>query len=182
MVDTTKTGTAGPAKSAGWILTGLLILAANYGIDRLAKIAAIAFLKGHPPIHFFGDLMVLVYAENAGAFLGMGGSWPYIAKLALLVVLPLAACVVGTVWALKPGTRRATAAAALCIIGGGLGNLQDRLFNDFRVVDFLNFGIGPVFRTGILNIGDLSVTFGAIALIAFESFRSAGKDTPPGSR
>ncbi|HOX92833.1 MAG TPA: signal peptidase II, partial [Spirochaetales bacterium] len=54
-----------------------------------------------------------------------------------------------------------------CIIGGGLGNLGDRLFNGFAVTDFLNFGIGKL-RTGVLNVADLSVTFGALALIAYE--------------
>jgi signal peptidase II len=54
-----------------------------------------------------------------------------------------------------------------CIIGGGIGNLADRLLNNFRVIDFLNFGIGNL-RTGVLNIADISVTFGVIALILFE--------------
>ena len=52
------------------------------------------------------------------------------------------------------------------IIGGGLGNLIDRLSNDFRVVDFINFGIGNV-RTGILNVADMSVTFGVIFLAIY---------------
>ena len=52
------------------------------------------------------------------------------------------------------------------IIGGGLGNLIDRLSNNFRVVDFINFGIGNV-RTGILNVADMSVTFGVIILAIY---------------
>ena len=54
-----------------------------------------------------------------------------------------------------------------CIIGGGLGNLADRLFNNFMVIDFLNFGVWNL-RTGILNCADLSVTFGAILLLLDE--------------
>ena len=52
------------------------------------------------------------------------------------------------------------------IIGGGLGNLIDRLSNNFRVVDFLNFGIGSL-RTGILNIADMSVTIGVLFLAVY---------------
>jgi signal peptidase II len=54
-----------------------------------------------------------------------------------------------------------------CIIGGGMGNLCERLFNEFNVIDFMNFGIGAI-RTGILNVADLSVTFGIVALLFFE--------------
>jgi signal peptidase II len=54
-----------------------------------------------------------------------------------------------------------------CISGGGIGNLADRLFNSFRVIDFLNFGFGNV-RTGILNVADLSVTFGVLILALLE--------------
>src|SRR5687768_7175296 len=50
------------------------------------------------------------------------------------------------------------------MVGGGLGNLIDRLINDGRVVDFLNVGIGPL-RTGIFNVADLAITAGAVALL-----------------
>ncbi len=152
------------------ILLGTLLLLANYGADRIAKILAIHFLKGRPAIHLPGDLAILVYAENDGAFLGMGGSWPLALKILLFVGLPLLACLGGYIWALRPSVRTSVASAALCVIGGGLGNIQDRMLNNFRVVDFLNFGVGPVFRSGILNVGDLSVTFGAIALILLEGW------------
>jgi len=52
------------------------------------------------------------------------------------------------------------------IIGGGLGNLFDRLLYDFHVVDFINFGIGSL-RTGILNVADMSVTFGVFFLVIY---------------
>jgi signal peptidase II len=55
----------------------------------------------------------------------------------------------------------------MSIISGGIGNLVDRLLNKFSVIDFLNFGIGSL-RTGILNVADLSITFGAIALVIYE--------------
>ncbi|PID99718.1 MAG: signal peptidase II, partial [Acidobacteria bacterium] len=51
-----------------------------------------------------------------------------------------------------------------CVIGGGIGNLYDRIFNDGIVIDFMNFGIGSL-RTGILNVADLSVTFGAVIFV-----------------
>ena len=56
----------------------------------------------------------------------------------------------------------------------GLGNLLDRLFNGFRVIDFMNFGIGNL-RTGILNVADLSITFGVIIFIIYDLFFAEDK-------
>jgi lipoprotein signal peptidase len=58
------------------------------------------------------------------------------------------------------------------IIDSGLGNLIDRSFNNFRVVDFINFGIGNS-RTEILNVGDMFVTFGVLFL-AFYLWQKKG--------
>jgi len=150
------------------ILLLLLVLLGNYAADRVTKLLAIRFLQGEAPIGFFGRLMVLQYAENDGAFLGLGGTFPLSLKLALFIAIPLAACAAGLFWAFRPSTKTSLAICAVSIIAGGLGNLQDRITNGFRVVDFLNFGIGPL-RTGILNVADLSVTFGAIALLIVDA-------------
>lgn len=48
-----------------------------------------------------------------------------------------------------------------------MGNLVDRLFNNFKVIDFINFGIGNL-RTGVMNSADLSVAFGAALLLITE--------------
>jgi len=49
------------------------------------------------------------------------------------------------------------------ILAGGVGNLIDRISNDGLVIDFLNVGIGPL-RTGIFNVADIGVMFGAAVL------------------
>ena len=152
------------------IAVAVLVPAANWAADRAAKLLALRFLKDREPIIFFDRLIVLAYAENEGAFLGMGGGWPSTVKTALLVVLPLVACLVGLGYALRPSVRLSVALCIFTIVGGGLGNLADRILNDFRVIDFMNFGIGPL-RTGVLNVADLSVTFGAIALVLLEYYR-----------
>ena len=50
--------------------------------------------------------------------------------------------------------------ALSCIFSGGASNLYDRALNNGAVVDFLNIGIGPL-RTGIFNIADMAILFGA---------------------
>lgn len=150
----------------GRIVAYCTVLLANYAADRITKILAVHFLKGEPYYSFFDGLAVLTYAENTGAFLSMGAHWPPAMKGLLFIILPLVACGAGLFFAFRKSTEPPEAVAILCIIGGGLGNLQDRILNGGRVVDFMNFGIGQI-RTGILNFSDLSVTFGALALLIF---------------
>ena len=55
-------------------------------------------------------------------------------------------------------------------IGGGIGNIYDRFLYG-SVTDFLFIDLGGVFKTGIFNIADLSVTTGMI-LIIWASFKN----------
>jgi signal peptidase II len=58
------------------------------------------------------------------------------------------------------------------ILGGGLGNLGDRLFRgyDGKVVDFIDFHFWPVF-----NVADMAIVFGVL-LILFFGFRAPKED------
>lgn len=150
---------------AFWKRLGLVaaVFAVNYGLDRITKIIAEATLRGAGTRSYLGGCFLLVYTQNDGAFLSMGSGWPLALKYAVFIVLPLAVCLYGLWYCLFRKLRTSWTVIIVTIIAGGVGNLQDRVFNSFHVVDFMNFGIGN-FRTGILNVGDMSVTFGAIAL------------------
>lgn len=150
---------------AFWKRFGLVaaVFAVNYGLDRVTKLIAEATLRGAGTRSYLGGCLLLVYTQNDGAFLSMGSGWPLALKYAVFIVLPLAVCLYGLWYCLFKRLRTSWTVIIVTIIAGGVGNLQDRVFNSFHVVDFLNFGIGS-FRTGILNVGDMSVTFGAIAL------------------
>jgi len=148
-------------------VVSIMTLAINVLLDRLTKILAVDMLRGKSPIGFFYNTFVLVYTENSGAFLGLGSNWYAPVKYAVFVGIPLLLCVVFFLYCCLREKSRLRAILIVTIIAGGVSNLFDRLFNGFSVIDFMNFGIGNV-RTGILNVADLSVTFGAIALILLE--------------
>ncbi len=150
-----------------FILWAVAVFIINVAVDQTTKLLAVQYLKDIPPISFFSGIMLLTYAENSGAFLSMGASWHPVFKHAVLLYLPLAVCLYGVYWCLCKERSLFRLILLMTIIGGGLSNLVDRIFNDFRVIDFLNFGIGRL-RTGILNVADLSVTFGAIILVLWE--------------
>jgi len=160
------------------VLTVVLVFAANYGLDRATKLLATAFLQGRKGISLLFGTVVLRYTENSGAFLSLGASWPMWIKYAALMIVPLGLCMYGLYHCLLRERDLPRAAFMVSVIAGGMGNLVDRLLNGFKVVDFLNFGIGGL-RTGVLNVADLSITFGAIAWLLRDYIlsRRAGNPT-----
>ncbi len=50
-----------------------------------------------------------------------------------------------------------------CVIGGGIGNLIDRIVHG-QVTDFFLIDLG-FFKTGIFNMADVSVTMGALMIL-----------------
>ena len=145
------------------IILTLLVLICNISIDRITKIIAVDFLKGKETISLFYNTVVFKYTENTGALLSIGSDWPDSFKYISLIIIPILICLYGLYYCAFKLTDKKMVIIIVSIIGGGLGNLVDRLFNDFRVIDFINFGIGSL-RTGILNVADMSVTFGVLFL------------------
>jgi len=150
-----------------YIALTLLVFFVNCFLDRFTKFLAVTFLRGRDAIRLFRNLIIIYYAENDGAFLSLGANWNILVKYLVLLIIPALICVAGMLYLMFREQRFRRVIILASVISGGLSNLWDRLFNDFRVIDFLNFGIGK-FRTGILNVADLSVTFGAVALILCE--------------
>jgi signal peptidase II len=159
-----------PSQRRG-LLIAALIIALAVTCDQAAKQAARLTLRGAGVTRVAGDFVVLVYAENDGAFLGLGSTWPRPLRVVLLSVLPslviIAACV--ALVRKRPGGLSGFA----LVIGGGMGNLIDRLARDGRVTDFLNVGVGPI-RTGIFNLADLFLMVGVALLL----LRPPGPDIP----
>ncbi len=132
--------------------------------DQITKKIAHTYLAGKETVSFFHNVFILQYAENTGGFLGVGAAVPESIRFwvfSVLVTLFLVILFVYLVFSKGFSTRQIFALSA--ILGGGIGNLIDRLLNEGRVVDFMNIGIGSL-RTGIFNVADLYITFGAIFL------------------
>jgi signal peptidase II len=68
------------------------------------------------------------------------------------------------VWVLRTAdiSKMAVVAASL-VIGGGIGNLIDRVAFNGGVTDFMNMGIGSL-RTGIFNVADVWIMAGVVLL------------------
>jgi signal peptidase II len=145
----------------------LLIVALNVACDQLTKSWARSEVKGKPTREVVGTFFLLTYAENEGAFLGFGSQIPQPFRAILLSLVPAFCLVAGLLYVfLSKKMAIPEMISIACIIGGGIGNIYDRIFNNGLVTDFMNLGIGPV-RTGIFNFADLSILFGVILLLLY---------------
>jgi signal peptidase II len=153
-----KTGMARPL----FIILFIALCALLIGFDQWTKVLAERFLAGRGTVRVIGDLAVLVFAQNTGAFLSLGAGLNEPLRIIGLIVLPclllVAAAVYFCVWQ-KTSVRNL--ALATLLASGGFGNIIDRIFKK-QVTDFLNFGIGGV-RTGVMNVADLYI----LALVVF---------------
>lgn len=158
-------------KTARLILI-LLVIAGNVLADQVTKVAARSELKGRGTVRVVGDVFVMRYAENSGAFLGLGANLPNPWRKFVFSLFPvvLMAGLSFYIFRNKQLTRWELVWYA-CIIGGGIGNIIDRLAFDGMVTDFLNFGIGSL-RTGILNVADISITAGVVGLVILLGLQS----------
>jgi signal peptidase II len=148
------------------LLAGLLLAA-----DLASKAAAEIYLKGKGAVGIIDSVLVLIYAENRGAFLSLGANLDGLVWHLLFIVVPVLFVAGLIIYMAKTGgSSRLEKIAFLLIIAGGAGNLVDRIARNGLVRDFINAGIGP-FRTGILNIADLYVT-AAVILLAVSFLRA----------
>jgi signal peptidase II len=133
------------------------------GCDQATKRVAAEMLKGAETLSFWGDVFRLTYAENSGAFLGMGGGWPEPLRWLAFTGAAIAVVVASLAWVVsqtrEPRHQNLAVWAMVLVAAGGAGNLVDRVIRDGRVIDFMNFGLGPV-RTGIFNIADVQIMVG----------------------
>jgi signal peptidase II len=159
----------------------LFILFSCIGSDQVTKAIARQSLTGIEPIRMFNDTFRLQYAENPGAFLSFGANIPENIRYWLLTVLIGIFLVIMLYYLIKSRKiNRPNTIALSIILGGGFGNLIDRIFNDGRVIDFLNLGIGT-FRTGIFNVADIAITLGVFWLAILSITNSYNNKTNHGN-
>ena len=149
-------------KRLGILLT---IFITVVGLDQWSKSWAINSLKGFPTQQYLSGWLLLLYAENTGAWGSMGSGLNDTWRFWILTVLPFI-FLAGLTWytifskELKPYMVSSYG----LVIAGGLGNLIDRAAHGY-VVDFLWVGIPNVIGTNIFNIADVAIMIGVITLV-----------------
>lgn len=150
------------------ILLILAVVSINISCDQVSKTIVRERVSTYDRIPLLNNHLTVMKVENTGAFLSLGASLPPMIKSLLLLVVPLLALFIGFGYLLtRFSVSRLFVVGSCCIIGGGVGNLMDRLAYG-SVTDFLHIQFG-IFQTGIFNMADVSVMMGT-GLILLNSF------------
>lgn len=148
----------------------LLLLTLNFGCDQISKRIVRTKISDYEHINIIKDRFTLTKVENSGAFLSLGDNMPYIFRLIILTGLPLLFLVYGLYFLFAKRNLTMTMQIALCfLIGGGIGNLYDRIVHG-SVTDFMHMDF-YIFQTGVFNFADISIMIG-VGTLLLQSIRS----------
>ncbi|WP_435654191.1 signal peptidase II [Cellulophaga baltica] len=141
----------------------LILVLLNIGCDQISKKMVRNTVDKNDYIQLVQDNFILTNVENTGAMLGFGQSFPPLLKIILLQILPVLVLVFILINILrKTHLNKWLIVAFSCVIGGGIGNLMDRIAFG-SVTDFFIIKLGFL-KTGIFNMADVSVTVGVILI------------------
>ncbi len=160
-----------PALTRKKLLAPFMLTAAILILDQLTKAAVVAGIKpGRIGWRALGDFFWLVHQKNTGAAFSMGDGLPEALRVAILIVVPIALMVALCVYYFKTNELTWLQRWALCgIVGGGVGNIIDRIFRPDGVIDFLSvkfYGLFGLERWPTFNVADSSVVVCGILLVA----------------
>lgn len=140
------------------------------GIDQLLKYLAIQFLSPIETFPLIRGVLNFTYCENKGAAFGIFEGRTFllvgvtgVVLLALLILLLIK----------KLPTSPLAMWGIGLIIGGGVGNLVDRIFRGF-VVDYIHL---KFIKFAIFNFADCCVVIGTILFIIYFLFIEGKKDS-----
>lgn len=148
-----------------YLLLGL-VAASVLAVDQITKQLALDNLR--VPVDVIEGVFRLRLTFNSGGAFGLLQGLPGFFLIATSVVIALI-----VFWVRSLDDPRWIVPLGL-ILGGGLGNLADRVLRDLDggVVDFLDFHVWPVF-----NLADSAIVVGVVTIFWF-SFRSE-RDAKP---
>lgn len=144
-----------------WII---IIVLMTVGCDQASKELTRQKVAPQSFIPVIESHLILTNVENTGAMLGFGQDFHPIVKKIIFQGLPLLVLIIMLFRIMtKPNLSTLLLVAFAFVIGGGLGNLIDRIAHG-SVTDFFQLRLGFL-RTGIFNIADVAVTTGVLLLL-----------------
>lgn len=132
-------------------------------VDFVLKILVINNLKPIGTVEVIPGLFSLKYVENKGAAFGMlsDARWIFIVFTIVIIIVLI------YIMIRKKIDSKLFNIAAILIIGGGIGNLIDRIFYGY-VVDYLSISFFPP----VCNFADYCITIGAVLMVIYLIFFS----------
>lgn len=138
---------------------GIAILVAV--IDQVIKCFVVAFLKPVSSVTAIPYILNLSYVENKGVAFGMFSNM----RIVFIIVTSIVIILFAYLLTKNYKKSKLFSVSAALIIGGGLGNLIDRIFVGY-VVDYLALTFFPP----VCNFADYAITAGTVLLIIYLIF------------
>lgn len=142
-------------------------------LDQITKMLVVHYIPTGEYIELFlGDFLRLFHISNTGVAFSVGATWSESVRHILFAALPIVviAIVIG-IYFRNNDLNKLQRWTIMGIIGGGLGNLIDRVFRPDGVVDFIDvkfYGIFGMERWPTFNVADAAVVVcGSILLVSF---------------
>ena len=162
-----------------FLLTLFIIL-----IDQVSKALIVHFIpEGHLGLSLFNSWLEIVHVRNDAVAFSVGSELPVTVKYLLFIVVPLVVMIyLAYVVASRRYDKELTYFQRWCfagVLGGGLGNIIDRVFRSLRVVDFVSTDLNGFLgldRFPTWNLADASVVISVILLLFSFAF-AHGKKT-----
>lgn len=127
-------------------------------IDQISKYYAQTLLQGSPSIPLIQDVFHLTYARNTGAAFSILQGNQFLLKGVTAVIMIF---LVGYLYKVTKEKGQILFKTSLAfILGGGIGNLIDRIRLDY-VIDYFDF---TLINFAIFNVADSFVVLGTILL------------------
>lgn len=161
-------------KGTARVIAIIAFLAFNIACDQVSKKIVREHISTYEQHDYLGGHFHLFHAENTGAFLSLGAELGQPFRFILLTLLPIVALIGGMFYVIiKKSLSPMMAAGIVCCIGGGMGNLYDRIVHG-SVTDFMHIQFGAL-QTGIFNVADVSIMIG-LGLILLDGFLTNRKE------
>ncbi len=146
------------------ILFSLLIILSNISCDQITKKKVRTEIAKNETIKVLDDNFILTNVENTGAAMGLGQNLGPELKIIFLQAFPLLVLLLMFIYIIKEHkTSKLNLVAVSFIIGGGIGNIYDRILLN-SVTDFMYLEFGTL-HTGIFNMADVSVVIGTVLIV-----------------
>ncbi|WP_109299014.1 signal peptidase II [Aquimarina sp. AU474] len=147
----------------------LLLVLLNVSCDQISKNVVRKTIEPYERIQVFQDNFLLTKVENTGAAYSLGSNLSPVLKIIFLQIVPILVLLFLLRQILiKTNYSKETIIGFAFIIGGGIGNLFDRIMYG-SVTDFLILDLG-IIKTEIFNMADVSVMLGSILVLSSAIF------------
>ena len=139
-------------------------------LDQITKVLVCRYIPVNTiGTQFLGDFLRIIHVRNPGVAFSFGARWPdAMRRLAFSVIPIIVLAIVFGVYFRNNDFTKLQRWAICGVIGGGFGNIIDRIFRPAGVVDFIDvkfYGLFGLERWPTFNVADSAVVVCGILLV-----------------